>query len=81
MLKIDLFKLFLEDKASELSSPIHKNEEKFAVEEVKPGNKYKPARLQRLAALATDINSWEDDLSHPTIVIINFIIFDNNLSI
>ncbi|CAB0034652.1 unnamed protein product, partial [Trichogramma brassicae] len=56
-----------EDKASELSSPIHKNEEKFAVEEVKPGNKYKPARLQRLAALATDINSWEDDLSHPTI--------------
>uniref|UniRef100_A0ABD2WMP4 PH domain-containing protein n=1 Tax=Trichogramma kaykai TaxID=54128 RepID=A0ABD2WMP4_9HYME len=62
-----LGKLYSEDKASELSSPIHKNEEKFAVEEVKPGNKYKPARLQRLAALATDINSWEDDLSHPTI--------------
>lgn len=32
---------------------------------------YKPAkrgaRLDRLAALASTINNWEDDLSHPTL--------------
>ncbi|XP_043499901.1 anillin isoform X2 [Polistes fuscatus] len=64
-----LGKLYSEDTC-ELSSPIHKTEEKFYAEEdnqtefksVKKG-----ARLDRLAALASTINNWEDDLSHPVI--------------
>ena len=58
------------DDSRELSSPIHRTEEKFAVEEVKQENRStKPtARLNRLAALASEINNWEDDLSHPTVV-------------
>lgn len=59
-----------EDSSRELSSPIHRTEERFAIEEepvnqkpAKPG-----ARLGRLAALASTINNWEDDLSHPSIV-------------
>uniref|UniRef100_A0A1B6D2J0 PH domain-containing protein n=1 Tax=Clastoptera arizonana TaxID=38151 RepID=A0A1B6D2J0_9HEMI len=62
-----------------LSSPIHRTEENFVVD-----NKYKEvekherkniesmprtktARSARLAALANTINQWEDDLSHPNI--------------
>ena len=55
----------------ELSSPIHRNEERFtaedAVDESRAPVKSK-ARLDRLAALASTINNWEDDLSHPTLV-------------
>lgn len=64
-----LGKLYSEDSSRELSSPIHRTEERFAVDEesvdqkpAKPG-----ARLGRLAALASTINNWEDDLSHPTL--------------
>ncbi|XP_014204655.1 anillin-like isoform X2 [Copidosoma floridanum] len=62
-----LGKLYSEDNR-ELSSPIHRTEEKFAIEEIRPEQKSaKPmARLNRLAALASEINNWEDDLSHPT---------------
>ncbi|XP_031779988.1 anillin isoform X3 [Nasonia vitripennis] len=63
-----LGKLYSDDNR-ELSSPIHRTEEKFAVEDVKATTRSaKPcARLNRLAALASEINNWEDDLSHPTV--------------
>lgn len=52
-----------------LESPIHRTEEKFNAEEI--DTEHKPikrgARLDRLAALASTINNWEDDLSHPTL--------------
>ncbi|KAJ8680371.1 hypothetical protein QAD02_016158 [Eretmocerus hayati] len=62
-------KLYSDDDRA-LSSPIHRTEENFTAEDddtdralAKPG-----ARLNRLAALASEINNWEDDLSHPTVV-------------
>lgn len=64
-----LGKLYSDDSTLELSSPIHRTEEKFTAEE--NDGDYKPvkrgARLDRLAALASTINNWEDDLSHPTL--------------
>ncbi|XP_046586323.1 anillin isoform X5 [Neodiprion lecontei] len=65
-----LGKLYSEDCSRELSSPIHRTEEKFAIEEESTDRKAaKPgARLGRLAALASTINNWEDDLSHPTLI-------------
>ncbi|KAK2583292.1 hypothetical protein KPH14_009296 [Odynerus spinipes] len=64
-----LGKLYSEDSCRELSSPIHKTEENFYTEESQTEFKSakKGARLDRLAALASTINNWEDDLSHPTI--------------
>ncbi|XP_018396639.1 PREDICTED: actin-binding protein anillin [Cyphomyrmex costatus] len=63
-----LGKLYSDDN-QELSSPIHQNEEKFTAEESR--EEYKPvkrgARLDRFAALASTINNWEDDLSHPVL--------------
>ncbi|XP_011261176.2 anillin-like isoform X1 [Camponotus floridanus] len=60
-----LGKLYSEDNT--LGSPIHRTEEKFNAEEI--DTEHKPikrgARLDRLAALASTINNWEDDLSHP----------------
>ncbi|KZC05380.1 Actin-binding protein anillin [Dufourea novaeangliae] len=65
-----LGKLYSDDSSRELSSPIHRTEERFyATEEAteqKPSKK--GARLDRLAALASTINNWEDDLSHPVLV-------------
>ncbi|XP_015175372.1 PREDICTED: actin-binding protein anillin-like isoform X2 [Polistes dominula] len=64
-----LGKLYSEDTC-ELSSPIHKTEEKFYAEEnnqTELKSAKKGARLDRLAALASTINNWEDDLSHPVI--------------
>ncbi|XP_070154737.1 anillin-like [Polyergus mexicanus] len=62
-----LGKLYSED--NNLGSPIHRTEEKFSAEE--NDIEHKPikrgARLDRLAALASTINNWEDDLSHPTL--------------
>ncbi|XP_033212205.1 anillin-like isoform X2 [Belonocnema kinseyi] len=54
----------------ELSSPIHRTEEKFMTEEESAEQKSAKcgARLNRLAALASTINNWEDDLSHPTLI-------------
>ncbi|XP_071558799.1 anillin-like isoform X2 [Temnothorax nylanderi] len=64
-----LGKLYSDDSNLGLSSPIHRTEEKFTAEESNVD--YKPvkrgARLDRLAALASTINNWEDDLSHPTL--------------
>ncbi|CAL1683305.1 unnamed protein product [Lasius platythorax] len=63
-----LGKLYSED--NNLGSPIHRTEEKFNAEE--NDTEHKPikrgARLDRLAALASTINNWEDDLSHPAII-------------
>ncbi|XP_076221746.1 anillin isoform X3 [Nomia melanderi] len=65
-----LGKLYSDDSSRELSSPIHRTEERFNAEE--EATEQKPskrgARLDRLAALASTINNWEDDLSHPTLV-------------
>uniref|UniRef100_A0A336LZB8 CSON011822 protein n=1 Tax=Culicoides sonorensis TaxID=179676 RepID=A0A336LZB8_CULSO len=47
----------------DISSPIHRNEDRFHEgfsETSKPKTKF-----TRLAALASEINSWEDDPSHP----------------
>lgn len=47
----------------DISSPIHRNEDRFHEgfsESSKPRTKF-----TRLAALASEINSWEDDPSHP----------------
>ncbi|XP_072754258.1 anillin-like [Anoplolepis gracilipes] len=62
-----LGKLYSED--NNLGSPIHRTEEKFNAEENDTEHKpiKKGARLDRLAALASAINNWEDDLSHPAI--------------
>lgn len=61
-----------DNSSGELSSPIHRTEEKFNAEEEEEVVEQKPskrgARLDRLAALASTINNWEDDLSHPTLV-------------
>lgn len=59
-----------DDSSGELSSPIHRTEEKFNAEEevVEQKPSKRGARLDRLAALASTINNWEDDLSHPTLV-------------
>ncbi|KYM87204.1 Actin-binding protein anillin [Atta colombica] len=64
-----LGKLYSDDNNHELSSPIHRTEEKFTAEESSDDGKpvKRGARLDRLAALASTINNWEDDLSHPTI--------------
>ncbi|KAI4500797.1 hypothetical protein M0802_004008 [Mischocyttarus mexicanus] len=64
-----LGKLYSEETC-ELSSPIHKTEEKFYAEDFNQADlksAKKGARLDRLAALASTINNWEDDLSHPVI--------------
>ncbi|XP_043277611.1 anillin isoform X2 [Venturia canescens] len=63
--------LYSDDSSRELSSPIHKNEEKFTAEDEPHEARQPPkskARLNRLAALASEINNWEDDLSHPSLV-------------
>ncbi|XP_014485813.1 PREDICTED: actin-binding protein anillin-like isoform X2 [Dinoponera quadriceps] len=62
-----LGKLYSDDNCHELSSPIHRTEEKFNAEDDTEHNKpvRRGARLDKLAALASTINSWEDDLSHP----------------
>ncbi|XP_043484341.1 anillin isoform X1 [Leptopilina heterotoma] len=68
-----LGKLYSEDDR-ELSSPIHRTEEKFTANDdddedsVEFKSAKSGARLNRLAALASTINNWEDDLSHPTLV-------------
>ncbi|XP_076380284.1 anillin-like isoform X2 [Megalopta genalis] len=64
-----LGKLYSDDSTRELSSPIHRTEERFNAEEKTTEKKpsKKGARLDRLAALASTINNWEDDLSHPTL--------------
>ncbi|XP_011311247.1 actin-binding protein anillin isoform X2 [Fopius arisanus] len=63
-----LGKLYSDNR--ELSSPIHRTEEKFSAEDDSSESKHpkRGARLDRLAALASEINNWEDDLSHPTLV-------------
>ncbi|XP_011867270.1 PREDICTED: actin-binding protein anillin isoform X2 [Vollenhovia emeryi] len=63
-----LGKLYSEDNNLGLSSPIHRTEEKFSAEESNAECKSikKGARLNRFVALASNINSWEDDLSHPS---------------
>ncbi|XP_036146004.1 anillin isoform X2 [Monomorium pharaonis] len=63
-----LGKLYSDDNL-ELSSPIHRTEEKFTAEESNEDHKpvRRGARLERLAGLASKINNWEDDLSHPTL--------------
>ncbi|XP_053980703.1 anillin-like isoform X2 [Hylaeus volcanicus] len=64
-----LGKLYSDDGSHELSSPIHRTEERFtAEEEIEQKPTKRGARLDRLAALASTINNWEDDLSHPTLV-------------
>ncbi|XP_076276786.1 anillin-like isoform X2 [Lasioglossum baleicum] len=65
-----LGKLYSDDSSVELSSPIHRTEERFYAEEETTEQKpnRRGARLDRLAALASTINNWEDDLSHPTLV-------------
>ncbi|XP_076748828.1 anillin-like isoform X2 [Xylocopa sonorina] len=65
-----LGKLYSDDSSRELSSPIHRTEEKFSAEEdvVEQKPCKRGARLDRLAALASTINNWEDDLSHPTLI-------------
>ncbi|KAH0534481.1 anillin-like isoform X1 [Cotesia glomerata] len=71
--KLDrLGKLYSDDNRELLSSPIHRTEEKFSAEEIsdEPSTKKSGvggARLDRLAALASTINNWEDDLSHPIV--------------
>ncbi|XP_034176641.2 anillin-like isoform X1 [Osmia lignaria lignaria] len=64
-----LGKLYSDDSSRELSSPIHRTEEKFTAEEevIEQKPVKRGARLDRLAALASTINNWEDDLSHPTL--------------
>ncbi|XP_017761965.1 PREDICTED: actin-binding protein anillin-like [Eufriesea mexicana] len=67
-----LGRLYSDDSSRELSSPIHRTEEKFHAEEeeevIVQKTPKRGARLDRLAALASTINNWEDDLSHPTLV-------------
>lgn len=64
------FLIYFLDDNRELSSPIHRTEEKFAIED--PNSERasaKPcARLNRFKHLASEISNWEDDLSHPTLV-------------
>lgn len=37
-------------------------------QQIQAGRSKPNARLDRLAALASEINNWEDDLSHPRVV-------------
>lgn len=65
-----------------MSSPIHRTEEKFTANDddddsVEFKSAKSGARLNRLAALASTINNWEDDLSHPTLVKKKMILFHN----
>ncbi|XP_034230299.1 LOW QUALITY PROTEIN: anillin-like [Thrips palmi] len=54
--------------AEQLSSPIHRTEGSFSAEPVASKTRNKSAtRSARLAALASTINQWEDDLSHPSV--------------
>lgn len=70
----------IDDNCLELSSPIHRTEEKFSAEEnVEHKPARKGARLDRFAALASTINNWEDDLSHPTIT--NLKVFCNYMKL
>lgn len=64
-----MFFSLTDDNNHELSSPIHRTEEKFTAEESSEDCKpvKRGARLDRLAALASTINNWEDDLSHPNL--------------
>ncbi|CAD1474932.1 unnamed protein product, partial [Heterotrigona itama] len=64
-----LGELYSDDSSKELSSPIHRTEENFNAEEevIEQKSSKRGARLDRLAALASTINNWEDDLSHPTL--------------
>ncbi|KAK9308638.1 hypothetical protein QLX08_001483 [Tetragonisca angustula] len=64
-----LGELYSDDSSKQLSSPIHRTEEKFNAEEevIEQKSSKRGARLDRLAALASTINNWEDDLSHPTL--------------
>lgn len=66
--------LFQPSDERELSSPIHRTEETFTADDdsVEFKSAKSGARLNRLAALASTINNWEDDLSHPTLVEIYF---------
>lgn len=70
LLLIVYFKI--DDASRELSSPIHRTEEEFSAEEKSIESKHVKrvggTRLDRLAALASTINNWEDDLSHPLLV-------------
>ncbi|XP_068084364.1 anillin-like [Anabrus simplex] len=51
---------------TQISSPIHRTELKFACEDKQEVKHGKPAvRVARFQALAQSINQWEDDLSHP----------------
>ncbi|KAK0094820.1 hypothetical protein PV326_009930 [Microctonus aethiopoides] len=65
-------KLYSNDVNHELSSPIHRTEEEFSAEEKsiesKDVKRIGGTRLDRLAALASTINNWEDDLSHPLLI-------------
>ncbi|XP_051173713.1 anillin isoform X3 [Leptopilina boulardi] len=63
-----LGKLYSDER--ELSSPIHRTEETFTADDdsVEFKSAKSGARLNRLAALASTINNWEDDLSHPTLI-------------
>ncbi|XP_043524483.1 anillin isoform X1 [Frieseomelitta varia] len=64
-----LGELYSDDSSKQLSSPIHRTEEKFNAEEevIQQKSTKRGARLDKLAALASTINNWEDDLSHPTL--------------
>lgn len=52
------------DRPSRVSSPIQQTEELFAAEEVKKTSGKSIARSARLAALASQINQWEDDVKN-----------------
>uniref|UniRef100_A0A6M2DUL3 Putative actin binding protein anillin n=1 Tax=Xenopsylla cheopis TaxID=163159 RepID=A0A6M2DUL3_XENCH len=56
--------LYSED--ADLSSPIHRTEKKFDEEMLNANGSrnVRGARSERFAALASTINTWEDDLSH-----------------
>ncbi|XP_018329848.1 anillin-like isoform X2 [Agrilus planipennis] len=65
-----LGKLFSGGDESDISSPIHRTEEKFLAEDTghnddKENNQVKSTRrgLGKLAALANNINQWEDDIT------------------
>ncbi|XP_026272727.1 anillin isoform X2 [Frankliniella occidentalis] len=57
-----------ERDSEQLSSPIHRTENNFSAEPASRPTRNKSAtRSARLAALASTINEWEDDLSHPSV--------------
>ncbi|KAK7863262.1 hypothetical protein R5R35_001470 [Gryllus longicercus] len=51
---------------SHISSPIHRTENHFSVENESGKSGKSTARVARFAALADNIKQWEDDLSHPS---------------